>query len=56
VCVIRHKEYPTSPAAQALIRAIHDYLRGAPLPAGCKRVPASRKALTEMPLTEMPLT
>jgi len=29
----------------ALIRAIHDYLRDAPLPAGCKRVPAGRKAV-----------
>jgi len=45
VCIIRHKEYPLSPAAQALIRAIHDYLRGAALPAGCKRVPANRKTL-----------
>ncbi|MNL67627.1 hypothetical protein D3C87_1922320 [compost metagenome] len=38
VCIIRHKEYPLSPASQALIRAIHDYLRTATLPAGCKRV------------------
>ena len=36
MCVIRHKEYALSPAAEALIRAIRDYLRGAALPAGCR--------------------
>ena len=36
MCIIRHKEYALSPAAEALIRAIRDYLRGAALPAGCR--------------------
>ena len=44
VCIIRHKEYPLSPAAQALIGAIHGYLRAAKLPAGCKRLPAKAEA------------
>lgn len=36
LCIIRHKEYPLSPAAQALILGIRTYLRTAALPAGCK--------------------
>lgn len=28
LCIIRHKEHALSPAAEALIRAIRDYLRG----------------------------
>jgi DNA-binding transcriptional LysR family regulator len=43
VCIIRHKEYPLSPAAEALIAAIRDYLRTAELPAGCKRVAGGRQ-------------
>lgn len=38
LCIIRHKEYVPSPAALALVRGIHDYLRTAALPPGCKRV------------------
>ncbi len=38
MCIIRHKEYPLSPASQALIQAIHAYLRMAELPAGCKLI------------------
>jgi len=43
LCIIRNKEYPLSPAAQALIASIHEYLRTAPLPAGCRRLSATRR-------------
>ncbi|MGN6657748.1 MAG: LysR substrate-binding domain-containing protein, partial [Achromobacter mucicolens] len=43
LCIIRNKEYPLSPAALALIAAIHDYLRTAPLPPGCRRLSAARQ-------------
>ena len=35
VCLIRHLDYPLSPAADALIGAIRDYLKTAELPPGC---------------------
>ena len=41
VCLIRHLDYPLSPAADALIGAIRDYLKTAELPPGCAR--AARK-------------
>ena len=35
VCLIRHLDYSLSPAADALIGAIRDYLKTAELPPGC---------------------
>lgn len=43
VCLIRHLDYPLSPAADALIGAIRDYLKTAELPPGCARARAARK-------------
>ena len=40
VCLIRHLDYPLSPAADALIGAIRDYLKTAELPPGCARARA----------------
>lgn len=38
LCLIRHRDYPLSPAASALIASIRAYLGQAALPAGCRRV------------------
>ncbi len=40
LCLIRHRDYPLSPAATALADAIRDHLRRGGLPTGCRPAPA----------------